>query len=119
MGELGTRAVAKLITAGAEGACVHCNVVVKFQAKKKARRVICNVYVDGRWDRLEIFHYTCYQEAGEPHGPAVTQLERHEKSIDLDALEEELDALEKSDPEIKRLGQAVDTAVDKFLGGST
>ena len=31
-------------------------------------QVICNVYVKGRWDRVEHFHAPCYEEAGQPFG---------------------------------------------------
>ena len=32
------------------------------------QQVICNIYVDGRWNRVEHYHSQCYGEAGEPHG---------------------------------------------------
>jgi hypothetical protein len=44
---------------------------VKFAAKSKLQQVICNVYVDGRWNRVEHYHEACYVEAGEPYGAAV------------------------------------------------
>lgn len=34
-------------------------------------RVVANVYAAGRWDRVEHFHFACYERAGRPHGPAV------------------------------------------------
>ena len=36
------------------------------------KQVICNVYVAGRWDRVEHFHDGCYTVAGEPHGEVDT-----------------------------------------------
>jgi hypothetical protein len=41
---------------------------VKFQAKVRKQQVICNVYVGGRWDRVEHFHAECYDASGEPYG---------------------------------------------------
>jgi hypothetical protein len=37
----------------------------------KGHQVICNVYVDGVWDRVEHFHDVCYADAGRPYGEAV------------------------------------------------
>jgi len=65
-----SRAVVRNIEAGSSAECVGCGDRVKFQAKVKAQQVICNVYLDGRWDRVEHFHQECYERAGEPHGPA-------------------------------------------------
>ncbi len=63
-----SRAVIRNIEAGNSAECVGCGERVKFQAKLRLQQVICNVYVDGQWDRVEHFHLACYQEAGEPHG---------------------------------------------------
>jgi hypothetical protein len=41
---------------------------VKFQARTQGKQVICNVYIDGRWDRVEHYHLACYQEGGQPYG---------------------------------------------------
>lgn len=67
--ELGTRAVLRTVNPGEMTPCTHCGRVVKFQARFKNQRVIANVYANGRWDRVEIFHDNCYRDAGEPHGP--------------------------------------------------
>ncbi len=66
-----SRAVVRPIEAGSSAECAACGDRVKFQAKVKAEQVICNVYVDGKWDRVEHYHLTCYRDAGEPHGHAA------------------------------------------------
>ncbi len=48
--------------------CTLCGERVKFQAKVRHKQVICNVYEQGRWSRVEHFHAGCYEQAGEPHG---------------------------------------------------
>lgn len=68
-----SRAVLRMIEAGSSAMCAKCDEQVKFKAKAKAQQVICNVYVGGRWDRVEHFHLDCYEAAGEPYGePAPT-----------------------------------------------
>jgi hypothetical protein len=37
-------------------------------ARAQLRQVICNVYEDGVWQRVEHFHADCYLEASEPYG---------------------------------------------------
>ena len=63
-----SRAVSRPIEAGNSALCIGCGEPVKFKAKTKASQVICNVYVDGRWDRVEHFHAGCYDLAGAPYG---------------------------------------------------
>ena len=65
-----SRAVVRSIEAGSSAECACCGERVKFQAKVKAQQVICNVYVRGRWDRVEHYHAECYDTAGEPYGHA-------------------------------------------------
>jgi hypothetical protein len=65
-----SRAKLRMVEAGNYVDCAECGDQVKFQAKLRANQVICNVYVDGRWARVEHYHEACYQQAGEPHGPA-------------------------------------------------
>jgi hypothetical protein len=65
-----SRAVTRAIEAGNTAECAHCGERVKFQAKIRASQVICNVYVDGHWDRVEHFHADCYTEVKEPYGSA-------------------------------------------------
>jgi hypothetical protein len=69
---LGTRAVERIIVAGNMGLCTACGQAVKFRATHRLRQVICNVYVKGRWNRVEHFHPACYKQAGNPHGPVDT-----------------------------------------------
>jgi hypothetical protein len=52
--------------------CIHCGERVKFAAKARHKQVICNVYVGGRWDRVEHFHDACYKQAKEPYGDVDT-----------------------------------------------
>jgi hypothetical protein len=63
-----SRAVVRFIEAGNSAICAHCGQAVQFKARVKIKQVICNVYVDGRWDRVEHFHRNCYDEAGQPYG---------------------------------------------------
>jgi hypothetical protein len=70
---MSSRAVQRRIEAGSSAQCVSCDTQVKFTAKIQKQQVIANVYVDGRWDRVEHFHAECYVEAGEPYGPASEQ----------------------------------------------
>ncbi|HLG92718.1 MAG TPA: hypothetical protein VKY15_07035 [Acidimicrobiales bacterium] len=48
--------------------CARCQAPVKFSARSQLRQVIANVYVKGRWDRVEHFHAECYEEADCPYG---------------------------------------------------
>jgi hypothetical protein len=64
-----SRAVTRSIEAGSSAECVHCGERVKFQAKIRGQQVICNVYADGKWDRVEHYHFDCYTLTGEPYGP--------------------------------------------------
>ena len=63
-----SRAVIRLIDAGNSAYCAHCGEPIKFRARIRAYQVICNVYVKGRWDRVEHYHEQCYEEAGTPYG---------------------------------------------------
>lgn len=63
-----SRAVLRLVEAGNDAVCQQCQAVIKFVAKIKGRQVIANVYVDGRWDRVEHYHEACYCDAAEPYG---------------------------------------------------
>jgi len=75
-----SRAVVRNIEAGLSAECVGCGERIKFQAKVKAQQVICNVYIDGRWDRVEHFHHECYERTGEPHGHAAEDQPRRSRS---------------------------------------
>ncbi len=63
-----SRAVTRLIEPGSSVDCAHCGERVKFQARLRLQQVICNVYVKGRWDRVEHFHAECYDKADQPFG---------------------------------------------------
>lgn len=66
-----SRAVLRLIEAGSTAECPHCVERVKFRARHRDQQVICNVYVDGVWDRVEQYHEECYVNAGSPYGEAT------------------------------------------------
>jgi hypothetical protein len=63
-----SRAVLRPIEPGNFVECVHCGERVKFQARQRKLQVICNVYDDGHWERVEHFHDECYVDAGSPYG---------------------------------------------------
>jgi hypothetical protein len=65
-----SRAVIRRIEPGNLAVCAHCGQPVKFAAKLHKLQVIANVYVDGRWNRVEHFHDDCYAEADTPYGEA-------------------------------------------------
>ncbi len=58
----------RLIEAGSTAECPHCGERVKFRARHRDQQVICNVYVDGVWNRVEQYHAECYDDAGTPYG---------------------------------------------------
>ena len=64
-----SRAVLRLIEAGCVAECPICGERVKYRARHRDQQVICNVYEDGRWQRVEQYHVDCYAGAGLPHGP--------------------------------------------------
>lgn len=68
---LTSRAVQRRVEAGSSVMCTTCDEQVKFAARQNRQQVIANVYVDGRWDRVEHHHADCYEAAGAPYGPAV------------------------------------------------
>ena len=39
--------------------------------------VICNVYEDEEWDRVDVFHPDCYKNASEPYG----QLSNNQQAV--------------------------------------
>ena len=71
-----SRAVIRDVEAGSTVDCALCGERVKFQAKMRNRQVICNVYEDGRWNRVEHFHADCYSAADNPHGDIVGPLDQ-------------------------------------------
>lgn len=58
------------VEAGSTVDCVHCDERVKFQAKVRNKQAICNIYINGAWNRVEHYHADCYVAAGEPYGEA-------------------------------------------------
>ena len=66
-----SRAVLRPIEAGSYVDCAACGERVKFQAKIRLMQVICNVYVSGRWNRVEHYHEACYTGADQPHGEPI------------------------------------------------
>ncbi len=65
-----TRAIVREIVRGNHTECLTCGEQVRFRARLRHLTVICNVYTDGRWNRVEHYHLDCYRESGEPHGHA-------------------------------------------------
>jgi hypothetical protein len=63
-----SRAALRRVEAGNMALCAHCDEQVKFAAKLNRMQVIANVYLDGRWARVEHFHEECYEQAGAPYG---------------------------------------------------
>jgi hypothetical protein len=63
-----SRAARRVIEPGSATECKSCGERIKFQAKVRAEQVICNVYEDGAWDRVEHYHLDCYLAAGHPYG---------------------------------------------------
>ncbi len=73
-----SRAVQRTIEPGSSAICPPCGLVVKFQARVQGKQVICNVYDDGVWKRVEHFHLACYEESGAPFGePVIADGPRH------------------------------------------
>ncbi len=64
-----SRAVLRDVEAGSSVDCASCGERVKFQAKVRNRQAICNVYINGVWNRVEHYHAECYETSGFPHGP--------------------------------------------------
>ena len=76
-----SRAAQRRVEAGSSVMCAACDEQVKFAAKQNRQQVIANVYVDGRWDRVEHFHKECYDAAGSPYGkPSDQQLQPGRRS---------------------------------------
>lgn len=63
-----SRAVLRDIEAGSTTECDVCGERLVYRAKDRLRQVICNVYADGVWRRVEHYHPDCYESIDEPHG---------------------------------------------------
>ncbi len=56
------------VVPGSHVDCARCGQPVKFRARLRHQTVICNVYDEGRWMRVDHYHADCYREAGRPYG---------------------------------------------------
>ena len=63
-----SRAATRPIRPGSTATCAACDESVKFAARVRRYQVIANVYLDGRWARVEHFHPDCYEGAKRPYG---------------------------------------------------
>lgn len=69
-----TRAVLRVVEpahSGVEALCVACNEGIVWSARKKQTKVVCNIYDNGIWNRVDQFHDSCYSDAGQPYGEAI------------------------------------------------
>ena len=58
---LNTRAVIRVVQPVIHDRCAACTEMIRFHGTRfVTRRVIANVYQDGKWDRVEVFHDECY-----------------------------------------------------------
>ncbi len=64
-----SRAALRPIEPGSYVDCARCRERVKFQAKIRLMQVICNVYDDGRWVKVEHYHEACYLATDLSYGP--------------------------------------------------
>ena len=71
-----SRAVTRLIPTGTDTTCMRCGEPIRFRAAQKLQQVICNVYDDEIWVRVEHYHLDCYTAEGQPHGPAAPAPDR-------------------------------------------
>lgn len=71
---IGTRAVLHPVDHAHPGVgefeCPGCGGPVKFTARSKAKKTVCNVYSNCKWSHVEQWHASCYEEAGRPYGEA-------------------------------------------------
>ena len=63
-----SRAVQRVVQPGSWVECTSCHEQVKFKVRAQNMQVICNVYDEGVWTRVEHYHADCYDEAGQPYG---------------------------------------------------
>lgn len=63
-----SRAAKRLVEPGNWAYCVLCEEPIKFRARERRVQVICNVYVNKVWNRVEHFHDECYEKAANPYG---------------------------------------------------
>lgn len=65
-----SRAAIRTVEPGTSTWCHSCEDPIKFNARKKPKEVICNVYDDGQWQGVERYHTPCYEAVGSPYGEA-------------------------------------------------
>jgi len=65
-----SRAVLRAVQPGSWVTCHACEEQIKYQVRMQNMQMICNVYEEGVWNRVEHFHADCYEEADQPYGPA-------------------------------------------------
>lgn len=65
---LGTRAVVRFVETGCYILCAQCGERIVYSARNRPRQVICNIYEGDKWDRVEQYHFECYEQAGRPYG---------------------------------------------------
>lgn len=82
-----SRAVVRDVEAGSSVDCSRCGERVKFQAKVRNKQAICNIYVKGKWNRVEHFHLACYEEAGSPYGEAQVGTDYRKQAANAAAAE--------------------------------
>ncbi len=82
-----SRAVVRDVEAGCSVDCSRCGERVKFQAKVRNKQVICNIYKRRKWNRVEHFHLSCYEEAGSPYGVAEVGTDYRKQAANAAAAE--------------------------------
>lgn len=59
--------------------CEKCDKEILFDTTQRTYRVLCNVYVNDKWDRLECYHPECYEQTGFIHGPILDRKVKSER----------------------------------------
>lgn len=63
-----SRAVLRVVQPGSWVECESCHEQVKFKVRAQNMQVICNVYDEGIWTRVEHYHADCYEGTDQPYG---------------------------------------------------
>ena len=92
-----SRAVVRDVEAGSSVDCSHCGERVKFQAKVRNKQTNCNIYVSGKWNRVEHFHQECYELAGSPFGEAEVGTDYRRQAANAAAADRAKKLAEESD----------------------
>lgn len=48
--------------------CTYCGHLITAFQNGRGTCVCVNIYRRRKWDRTELSHFECYQQAGQPHG---------------------------------------------------